>query len=107
MPYTVKGLFELEKSYRKAANAMARAEARAVKRVGVAIAARQSGKIVETVNVKVAPVKNAIVAKRQPTPSLLQVVFEVTERPISLIEYGGRGSWKGASVQVLRASGRK
>jgi hypothetical protein len=107
MTYTVRGLMELERSYRKAANAIARGEARAIKRVGVTIAARQSRSIVETVNLKVAPVKKAIVTKRQPTPSMLQVVFEVTEKPISLIEYGGRGSWKKATVQVLRASGRK
>ena len=107
MSYVVRGLTELERSFRKLGEATARGEARAVKRVGVTIAARQSRKIVETVNIKVAPVKKAIVTKRQPTPSLLQVVFEVTERPISLIEFGGRGSWKGATVQVLRASGRK
>jgi len=107
MSLTFNGLRELERSFRTAASAMAKAEARAVKRVGVTIATRQARAIVQTANLKVSAVKAAIVTKRQPTADAPQVVFEVTERPISLIEYGGRGSWKGATVQVLKASGRK
>jgi len=107
MTFSVNGLRELERSYRTAAAAMAKAEARAVRRAGVTIATRQARAIVEIANLKVTAVKAAIVTKRQPTPDSPQVVFEMREKPISLIEYGGRGSWKGASVQVLKAGGRK
>jgi hypothetical protein len=107
MSLTIKGLLDLERSYRSVANAMSKGEARAIKRVGVTIGARQSRAITETVNLKSRDVKDAIVTKRQPTADALQVVFEVREKPISLIDYGGTGSWKRASVKVLKASGRK
>lgn len=104
---TVRGLKELETSYRRAADAMARAEARAVNRVATTIVARQSREIVKIANLKVGPVKRSIELKKKATADLPRLVFEVHAKPISLIEYGGRGSWKGATALVLRQGGRK
>lgn len=107
MTLIAEGLKELERDMRKAATVVSRAEARGLKRVGVTVAARQARAVVQTVNLKISTVKAAVRTKRQPSADRLEIVFEVTAKAISLVEFDARGSWKGASVKVLRASGRK
>jgi hypothetical protein len=103
----IKGLRELERDYRRAASLTASAEARGVRRVSTTIVAKQSRAITQRLNLKVTPVKKAIVTLKKPTAENLRLVHEVRGEGISLISYGGRGSWKKATVVVLRGSGRK
>lgn len=107
MGVTFKGLKETQRAYERAATTVARAEARAVQRVGTSIRAEQVRQMAKTVNVKTAALREAVEIKSQPTPERPRVVFQVRGRGISLINFGGRGSWKGASVQVLKSAGRK
>lgn len=103
----VSGLKELERSYRDAAKRMGTAEARAVKRTGVTIAATQSRAIASVINLKISTIKREIVAIRNPTPGEPRITFEVRGRGIALREYGARQTRRGVSVLVLRGGGRK
>jgi hypothetical protein len=104
----VKGLRELAKSFDTAARAMGSAEARAVKRTGTTIIAKQSRAIVETVNLKVGTVKKELRTVQQPTAKQPRVVFEVKQRGVPLGEFiGTRQTKKGVSVQVLKGKPRQ
>lgn len=107
MSFRLRGLQELEKSYRNASRLMAAGEARAVRRAGVTIAARQARAISQVVNLKVGVIKREIVTVRQPTPDSPRVAFEVRGKGIALREYGARQTKRGVSVLVLRGGGRK
>ena len=107
MTLQVKGLKELEDGYRKAAAAMANAEARAVKRAGVTLAANQARAIGQIVNLRSAVIKAKIVAIRTPTAGEPRIVFEVRGQGIALREFGARQTRRGVSVLVLRGGGRK
>lgn len=107
MSFRLRGLQELEKSYRTASRRMAAGEARAVRRVGVTIAARQARAISRVVNLNVGVIKREIATVRQPTPGSPLVAFQVTGKGIALREYGARQTRRGVSVLVLRGGGRK
>lgn len=105
MSLIVKGLRELESSFTKASKAMGSAEARAVRRTGVTITARQSRAIADTVNLRVGTIKRELVTKSQPTAAQPRVVFEVRERGVPLAEFiGTRQTRKGVAVKTLKGS---
>lgn len=107
MPITFKGLRETELSYRNAAAVMAKAEARAVRRVGVTIAAMQARAIAQRENLRIGAIKDAIKTVRQPTPDQPRVVFEVRAKAIPLGQFiGTRMTKKGISTQPLKSSPR-
>lgn len=107
MSFTTKGLVEMERSYRTAAKRLAAGEARAVRRTGVTISARQARAIAGIVNLRIGTIKKKIVTVRQPTADAPRVVFEVEGEGISLREYGARQTRAGVSVLILRGAGRK
>jgi hypothetical protein len=101
------GLAEIERSFRTAAAAMGKAEARAVRRVGVTIAANQAREIAKTENLKLGTIKDAIKTVAQPTPDQPRVVFEVRAKAIGLEKFiGSRVTKKGLSVQPLKTGQR-
>lgn len=107
MSISFRGLNELQQSYRKAADAMGRAEARAVARVSTSIIARQSRDMAAVVNLKVGAIKGSIVTRQKPTDSVPRVVHEVRSRGIPLRDFNGtRQTRKGLSVQVLKRGPR-
>lgn len=107
MSIIVKGLKEIERSCRLAAREMGKAEARAVKRTGTTIVAKQSRAIAQTVNLKVGVIKEQLRTVKQPTPDNPAVTVEVTGKSIALREYGARQTRSGVSVLVLKGGGRK
>lgn len=107
MSFSIQGLDDLERSYRKAASLMARAEARAVRRSGVSVVAQQARAIAQVVNLKVSTIKKSIRTMQQPSAGQPRITFEVRGEGIALREFGARQTGKGVSVLVLRASGRK
>jgi hypothetical protein len=101
------GLAEIERSFRTAAAAMGKAEARAVRRVGVTIAANQAREIGKTENLRASTIKDAIRTVAQPTPDQPRVVFEVRAKAIGLEKFiGSRVTKKGLSVQPLKGGKR-
>lgn len=107
MTLSFRGLKELQQSYRKAAGAMGRAEARAVARVSTSIIARQSRDMAARVNLRIGTIKGSIATRQKPTDSAPRVVHEVRSRGIPLREFiGTRQTRKGLSVQVLKGGGR-
>ena len=106
MSFFTTGLKELERSYRALGNATAKAEARAVRRVGTTIATNQSRAIATVVNLKVSTIRGAIQIKAQPTPDKPQVVFEVRQKGIPLKDYGASQIRSGVSVRVLKGGSR-
>lgn len=101
------GITEIERSFRTAAAAMGKAEARAVRRVGVTIAATQAREIAKTENLRAADIKAAIETIAQPTPDQPRVTFQVRSRGIGLERFvGSRVTGKGLSVQPLKTSPR-
>jgi len=107
MGITVRGLSEIEKSYRAAAKLVARTQARAVARVGVTIVAEQARAITARVNLKVSTVKATIVTRKKPSISDVRLILEVKEKGIPLKDYGARQTRKGVSVKVLKGGGAK
>lgn len=103
----VSGLKELERSYRQAASRMASAEASAVRKAGVTIAARQSRAISAIINLKISTIKSKIVAIKKPTAGDPRIAFEVRGEGIALREFGARQTRKGVTVLVLKGGGRK
>jgi hypothetical protein len=89
-----------------AAQLVAKGEARAVKRVGVTLAANQSRAIAQIVNLKVGTIKGAIRTVVQPTPDAPRLVFEVRAKGIPLKEFGARQTRGGVSVAVLKGGPR-
>lgn len=107
MSLIVRGLKELERDYRKAAGAMAKAEARAINRTGVTIIAAQSRGIADVVNLRVSAVKKELRTKRKATPAQTSIVFEVAGRGVPLKEYIGTSQVKkGVAVRVLKKGPR-
>jgi hypothetical protein len=107
MSIIVKGIKDMERSYRLAAREMGKAESRAVKRTGTTIAARQARAIAQTVNLKVGVIKEALRTVKEPTPDNPSVTFEVTGKAIALREFSARQTRSGVSVLVLKGGGRK
>lgn len=107
MSIIVKGIKEIERSYRLAAREMGKAESRSVKRAGVSVIAAQSRGIAKIVNLKVGVIKAELRTVKQPTPDNPAVTFEVKGKGIALREYGARKTRKGVSVLVLKGGGRK
>lgn len=102
------GLKEMQRGYSRAAGAVAKGEARAVRRVGVSIRADQTRGITELLNVKASTVRDAIEVKTQPTASAPRVVFEVRSKGIPLASFAGtRQTRKGVSVQVIKGQPRQ
>ena len=107
MSLVVRGLKELETSYRKAAGAMGKAESRAINRVGVTIIAAQSRGIADTVNLKVGTIKKELRTKRKATAAQTSIVFEVAGRGVPLKEFiGTTQTKKGVAVRVLKKGPR-
>jgi hypothetical protein len=107
MTIATKGLVELERSFRAAAVATGKAEARAVRRVGTTIVAQQSRGIGQVVNLRAATIKDAIKTVVQPTADQPRVVFEVRGKGIPLGDFiGSRVTKKGLSVQPLKGGAR-
>ena len=102
-----KGLKETQRAYATAARTIARAEARAVRRVGVTIRAEQTREITKTINLRAGAVRDEVVVKSQPTADKPRVVFEVKSKGIPLASFlGTRQTKKGVSVKVLKGGPR-
>jgi hypothetical protein len=101
------GLNEMQRSYSRAASVVGKAEARAVRRVGVSIRAEQSRAIRELLNVRAHVVRDAIQVKTQPTAEKPRVVFEVRSKGIPLAAFNGvRQTRAGVSVAVIKGQPR-
>jgi hypothetical protein len=109
MTFRVVGLKELERGFTQLAGATAKAEARAVNRAGTSVLTAQTRAVTQRLNVRVSRIREATKISRRATPDAPSIVIRVEQRPIGLIEFGGR--WRGmksegASAQVFRDKGR-
>ncbi len=107
MSLLIRGLKELERSYREMAAVTGKAEARALNRVATTITAQQSRAIAQVVNLKVSVIKAKIVNVQRATDDSPRIVFEVVGEGIALREFGARQTRAGVSVLVLKGGGRK
>ena len=104
---TFTGLKEMQASFAKAARGLAAGEARAVRRVGVTIAAEQARAVAQVMNLRISTIKAAIVITQQPTPSNPSVTFQVRAKGIPLTDFiGTRMTKAGLSVQPLKGGKR-